>query len=62
LFRINDIDAAQLIQLSADNGFPNAQCAFGHCLLNGTGVTRNESATVPYFERAGNHRIAQCEL
>jgi hypothetical protein len=62
LFGINDIEAARLIQSSADNGFPCAQCAFGRCLLNGTGVTRNESVAVRYFERAGNHRIAQCEL
>jgi len=56
--------AAALFRRAADQGRLSAQCEFGKCYLEGTGVPQDHREGARLFRRAANkgHASAQCAL
>lgn len=50
-----------MFELAANQGHAESQRAFGSCLMQGIGVTRNETDAFKYFKLAADQNLAEAQ-
>ncbi len=62
-------EGAYIVKIAADRGNADALCEYGTCLLNGTGVPKDDKAALQYWEQSAEkgcalatYKIAVCHL
>jgi TPR repeat protein len=56
---VDRVTAAQWFRLSAENGFPDAQLAYGMVLLSGDGVPLDKAQAIGWLTKAANQNNAK---